>query len=93
MKTQMRKVAENTTRDACRALIERLASANSLLLLFLVPRRVAAVGMVLTGSEKAQCLKRLSLCEIHVTSTCRNYFIQSNTSQRQGKAVHGLLVV
>jgi hypothetical protein len=69
MKTQMREVAENTTCDACQAQIECLASTNSLLLLFSVPSRVAAVCMVLTGYEKAQSLKRLSLCEIHVTST------------------------
>lgn len=86
----MREVAESTTRMTCQAEIECLASANSLLLLFSGPSRVAAVCMVLTGYEKAQCLKRLSLCEIHVTSTCRNYFILTNRNRRQGKAMPSL---
>lgn len=55
--TQTREVAESTTRVPCQAQIECLASANSLLLLFSVPSRVAAVCVVLTGYEKPNVSK------------------------------------
>lgn len=86
--TQMREVAESTTHVPCQAQIKCLASANSLLLLFSVPSRVAAVCMVMTGYEK--CLQRLSLWEIHVTSTCRNNFNLWKRNHRQGKTVPSL---